>query len=551
MVLSSTTLRHSTLVPAPNTFIAAPAHSLDNGFRTVRLPKGDTSSILVIRNPHTKRAFSGVVRAAAEPTVEPAVSGTAGKNVVLGVYTFGSGEGCRAAPVDVATGEFEGGGATCKIETKDEKGLEEALIKIVEKLEWTGDIGCGLPGIVAGREDQGYLRTDRATKRSQRVQLERRLRAALDRNVVVMTGAEANGYGELSFGAGKEYRNQLVMMCTMGVGLGVALFDEGVLVRNLDVRDITWTWGGREWEGSPRPSPDSDDIYAIKRWAKRINFYLSQLEDRLQPNLIIIGGSAALTADKVIPNLYLKTKVVPGALGHLAGVKGAAIGAHYQLKAYRLQEKLAEAFARVEGRRLSMLSEADIYKVFELMDGDHDGILVLDEMMAAAARMGLVTSRDEMNLLMEDLDVDNVGGVTRDVFRKWFAEVTMSGNKPVTLIMSEEELDEWLEEAEDRLVVLQVGFTFCRPCKAFKKKYSKLAERFSSAKFLRVDGNQNASTIRLGKDRLQVKSSPAFFFFRDKKIVHSFTGANEERFVEAMLKHGLKEGEAGFVDVTA
>lgn len=56
------------------------------------------------------------------------------------------------------------------------------------------------------------------------------------------------------------------------------------------------------------------------------------------------------------------------------------------------------------------------------------------------------------------------------------------------------------------------------------------AEAYNSqASFVSVVGDLNASTATLMK-RLQVKSVPAFFFFKQGKEVSSFTGANKQGF---------------------
>ena len=56
------------------------------------------------------------------------------------------------------------------------------------------------------------------------------------------------------------------------------------------------------------------------------------------------------------------------------------------------------------------------------------------------------------------------------------------------------------------------------------------AEAYNSqASFVSVVGDLNASTATLMK-RLQVKSVPAFFFYKNGKEVSSFTGANKQGF---------------------
>ena len=71
---------------------------------------------------------------------------------------------------------------------------------------------------------------------------------------------------------------------------------------------------------------------------------------------------------------------------------------------------------------------------------------------------------------------------------------------------------------------------FAGPCKLFKPTFVQFAEAYNSqASFISVVGDLNASTATLMK-RLQVKSVPAFFFYKNGKEVSSFTGANKQGF---------------------
>lgn len=55
-------------------------------------------------------------------------------------------------------------------------------------------------------------------------------------------------------------------------------------------------------------------------------------------------------------------------------------------------------------------------------------------------------------------------------------------------------------------------------------------------------GNANASTKHLFKNRLEVKATPAFFFFRDGQLVSSHTGASKQK-LETSLIMNLKPEE--------
>ena len=63
------------------------------------------------------------------------------------------------------------------------------------------------------------------------------------------------------------------------------------------------------------------------KWAKRVNRYLSAIENLFWPDLIIVGGGVSKKADKFFPLLELRTPVVPAALQNEAGSVGAALWA--------------------------------------------------------------------------------------------------------------------------------------------------------------------------------------------------------------------------------
>lgn len=110
----------------------------------------------------------------------------------------------------------------------------------------------------------------------------------------------------------------------------------------------------------------------------------------------------------------------------------------------------------------------------------------------------------------------------------------------VEIVDSEEALDAVLRETPG-LVVLECAFTWCRPCKGFDPKYKRFAGYYRRVRFLKVFGNENSSTKHLVKERLGVKASPNFYFFRDGKVVGEKRGANEDKFRTALLAHILPE----------
>jgi polyphosphate glucokinase len=62
-----------------------------------------------------------------------------------------------------------------------------------------------------------------------------------------------------------------------------------------------------------------------KKYAKRLNEYLNEMEKLFWPDLFIIGGGISKQHEKFLPLLKLKSKVVPAQFQNEAGIVGAAL----------------------------------------------------------------------------------------------------------------------------------------------------------------------------------------------------------------------------------
>ena len=143
---------------------------------------------------------------------------------------------------------------------------------------------------------------------------------------------------------------------------------------------------------------------------------------------------------------------------------------------------------------------------------------------------------------MCDIDINCLDTVTFDQFETWYRSVV--GSDVAQVLHTEAAVDQVLreEKGSGRAVILQVGFTSCQPCKKFLPHFeAKATEHKELARFVRIYGNENASTIHLARDRLSVKTTPTFFVFRDGELTHSHSGANPDKFDDALLEQiGMK-----------
>jgi Ca2+-binding EF-hand superfamily protein len=112
----------------------------------------------------------------------------------------------------------------------------------------------------------------------------------------------------------------------------------------------------------------------------------------------------------------------------------------------------------------------------------------------------------------------------------------------VTSFFAAEEFEAAMAAHPDKLVVVMASLTWCRPCKKIVPAFDSLAAAYPGALLLKFYGNSNDGTKALFKDVLKVRVTPAFFFFRDKALVGSCTGANAPR-LEGNLRGHLPEDQ--------
>lgn len=470
-----------------------------------------------------------------------ALASDADADEILGVYVTASAEDIRAAPVRASDGTFLRAGASTKLEAATASGVAAAVKRLVEQMEWTGAIGISLPGLVTRVEGE---RGDGARGTMARTDIERAVKQATGCETSISSGAEACGAAELAYGAGVELSGGeakgLVMFCMIGGRFSTSLYDGGKVVKNFAGEKLSD--GDGDVSGiSTLPdiggANDTDEAWAA--FGERVREYLSELERKYKPDVIILGGKAGQNADKIMDKLTaLNTKVVPGTLGFVAGVKGAALLAKQQIGLRETLAQVREAVGVQTGVSPQFVSDEQLKSVFDTFDTSKNGVLELNELVDAT--LALNVKVNDVQSLMDSLDLDANGVVTFDEWCRWWkSEVS---TEAVTTIVSQDEWRRVLKMESKRLICLEVGFTFCRPCKAFARKYHQIAEQFPSVKFVYMNGNENGSTTILARDDLGVKSTPSFFLFRAGEKLHFHSGAKEERLRNAINRH-MRDGE--------
>ena len=256
------------------------------------------------------------------PFVDEAGTG----RLALGVDIGGS--GIKAARVDLEAGDFAAD--RVRIPTPQPStpaAVAEVVAEVVSQAGRAGGlaaddtripVGVTFPAVVqhgvartAANVDETWIGTD----------VREVLAAATGHRVEVVNDADAAGLAEARFGAARDVPG-VVVVTTLGTGIGSALLVEGRLVPNTELGHLEVDGYDAETRAA-ESARDREDL-SWEDWAKRLQRYYRVVEDLLWPDLIVVGGGVSKKADKFLPLLDLRTRIVPASLQNRAGIIGAA-----------------------------------------------------------------------------------------------------------------------------------------------------------------------------------------------------------------------------------
>ncbi len=239
----------------------------------------------------------------------------------LGIDVGGS--GIKGAPVDLELGDFAQ--KRRRIDTpavSTPEAVCDVIAQVVDHFDEVrsdSPIGVTIPGVV----QHGVVKTAANIDKSWiGCEIEKLLEDRLQHDVVVVNDADAAGVGELEFGAAKGHQG-LVILTTLGTGIGTAIFNRGVLVPNSELGHLEID--GVDAETVAASSAKTREDLSYEEWAKRLQVYYRRLEDLLWPDLIVVGGGVSKDSDEFLPLLDLRTPIIPATLKNKAGIIGAAV----------------------------------------------------------------------------------------------------------------------------------------------------------------------------------------------------------------------------------
>jgi polyphosphate glucokinase len=238
--------------------------------------------------------------------------------MVLGIDIGGS--HTKAAPVDTDDGELVTGRSsliTPSPGTPDQ--VLRTIGELADRFAWCGPVGVTFPGVV----EHGVIRTAAHLDQSWvGVDLSTLVTTEYGVPCTALNDADAAGLAEVRFGSGFGHPG-VVVVVTLGTGVGTGVFVDGVLVPNTELGHLELNGQDMEELAASRTRTDSAESW--KRWGSDVGAYLRQLENLLWPSLIVIGGGVSTEFDRFDGYLDTRTPVVAAKTGNDAGIIGAAL----------------------------------------------------------------------------------------------------------------------------------------------------------------------------------------------------------------------------------
>jgi polyphosphate glucokinase len=247
----------------------------------------------------------------------------ASKSRAVGVDIGGT--GIKAGIVDLEAGELLSD--RIKVPTPAGAEPEDVLGAVRQVLDTLGvaddtdlPLGVAFPAIV---KNGRTLSAANVSKKWIGFEAEKFFEDGLGRDIHFANDADVAGIAEVRYGAAKGVEG-LVILTTLGTGIGSAIIYDGVLVPNSELGHLQRAEHKRDAEGYAAYSAMERESLSWEKWAKRLQWYYDYVEFLFSPDLLVVGGGVSKHADEFLHLLKLRTPIVPAVHQNNAGIIGAA-----------------------------------------------------------------------------------------------------------------------------------------------------------------------------------------------------------------------------------
>lgn len=238
-------------------------------------------------------------------------------NVALGIDVGGT--GIKGAIVDLTTGALVS--ERFRVDTPQPalpQAVADAIVAVAEHFEFDGPTGVAFPGVVL----DGVVHTAANLHPDWiGVSLAGLVGPRLRGPSAFLNDADAAGLAEAHFGAAKGVSG-VVMLVTLGTGIGTAMISDGRLVPNSEFGHLELD--GVDAETYAAASARERNDHSWEEWGGHAEHYLKHLEGLVWPSLFVLGGGITKNPEKWLHLLHPRTPIVLATHINNAGIVGAA-----------------------------------------------------------------------------------------------------------------------------------------------------------------------------------------------------------------------------------
>lgn len=244
---------------------------------------------------------------------------------ILGIDVGGT--GIKAALVDTKTGLLQSD--RIRLPTPrpaTPNNIAQTVQQVVNQFDYNGPVGCGFPNIIKNGKSLHHGNMDKTWINQQVDDL---FHKTTGLPFVVQNDADVAAIAEMEFGVGKGLEG-VVVLITIGTGLGSGVFYNGVLIPNMEL-GLLLGKKGQIVEQYASNSARKKEGLSWKKWGKRFNFFLAHTNELLSPNYFILGGGISKKFEKFKEYLTTDTPIKIAKFQNNAGIVGAALVAREKL----------------------------------------------------------------------------------------------------------------------------------------------------------------------------------------------------------------------------
>lgn len=241
-------------------------------------------------------------------------------NIALGIDIGGT--GIKGALVDLETGALVSD--RFRLDTPRPAlpaAVADTVVAVAEHFDFAGPVGVAFPGVVL----DGVVHTA-ANLHPDWIgaSLAELVGSRLSGPSVFLNDADAAGLAEARFGAAKGVSG-VVLLVTLGTGIGTAMISEGQLVPNSEFGHLELD--GLDAETYAAASARKRNNHTWEEWAGHAEHYLKYLEGLVWPKLFVLGGGITKNPELWLHYLKPRTPIVLATNINNAGIIGAAAAA--------------------------------------------------------------------------------------------------------------------------------------------------------------------------------------------------------------------------------